>query len=139
MLCCVDTAVAASLHKTCVITPSPRLSISHCAAWSMFRYRGVNKLEDMLRHAGHSVDVMYYETLDMSLPQLEQLKSLKVIAVHCFFQPYWAWHCCCVDCWLHSTWQCLLLGGSHLALSAKEVHGRPSCIDTANSVVMYQC
>jgi hypothetical protein len=32
----------------------------------------------MLQHAGHVTDTLYYEVLDMPLPQLEQLKSLRV-------------------------------------------------------------
>jgi len=35
-------------------------------------------LDHMLRHAGHQVDVLYYEVLDIPLPQLEQLKTLRV-------------------------------------------------------------
>jgi hypothetical protein len=42
------------------------------------RYRGVAALQQMLQHAGHATDVLYYEQLDMPLPQLEQLKSLRV-------------------------------------------------------------
>jgi hypothetical protein len=34
----------------------------------------------MLRHANQSVDVLYYEVLDLPLPQLEQLKTLRVRA-----------------------------------------------------------
>lgn len=46
------------------------------------RYRGIPQLAAMLQHAGHVTDVLYYEVLDMPLPQLEQLKSLRVRA--CF-------------------------------------------------------
>jgi hypothetical protein len=35
-------------------------------------------LEHMLRHAGHAVDLLYYEVLDIPLPELEQLKTLTV-------------------------------------------------------------
>lgn len=42
------------------------------------RYRGFDSLEQMLRHTHHSVDVVYYEVLDLPLPALEQLKTLKV-------------------------------------------------------------
>jgi hypothetical protein len=32
----------------------------------------------LLRHTNHSVDVVYYEVLDLPLPALEQLKTLRV-------------------------------------------------------------
>jgi ubiquitin carboxyl-terminal hydrolase 7 len=49
-----------------------------CAALSSRRFRGVAALHQMLQHAGHATDTLYYEVLDMPLPQLEQLKSLRV-------------------------------------------------------------
>jgi hypothetical protein len=42
----------------------------------------------MLQHAGHAVDTLYYEVLDMPLPQLEQLKSLRV---SCLFSNIVMW------------------------------------------------
>ena len=81
LLCGVGTAAAVSgLHQLCATLQSsrPTVHFTLLPVGLCFRYRGVNKLEDMLRHAGHSVDAMYYETLVMSLQQLEQLKSLKV-------------------------------------------------------------
>jgi ubiquitin carboxyl-terminal hydrolase 7 len=40
----------------------------------------VDVLEHMLRHAGHAVDLLYYELLDIPLPELEQLKTFTVRA-----------------------------------------------------------
>lgn len=42
------------------------------------RFREKSSLQGMLQHAGHATDTLYYELLDMPLPQLEQLKSLRV-------------------------------------------------------------
>eukprot|EP00882_Tetradesmus_deserticola_P022493 GHRQ01024408.1.p1 GENE.GHRQ01024408.1~~GHRQ01024408.1.p1 ORF type:complete len:311 (+),score=118.51 GHRQ01024408.1:33-935(+) len=42
------------------------------------KYRGVAALHQMLQHANHATDTLYYELLDMPLQQLEQLKSLRV-------------------------------------------------------------
>lgn len=54
----------------------PHVSLCPC------RYRGFDTLEHMLRHANQSVDVLYYEVLDLPLPQLEQLKTLRVRIVY---------------------------------------------------------
>jgi hypothetical protein len=45
---------------------------------SLHRYRGFESLEQLLRHTTQIVDVVYYEVLDLPLPALEQLKTLKV-------------------------------------------------------------
>ena len=57
------------------------------AAAGAHRYRGIHQLQAMLQHAGHVTDVLYYELLDMPLPQLEQLKSLKVTSRHRHTRP----------------------------------------------------
>jgi hypothetical protein len=46
----------------------------------------------MLTHTTHVIDVLYYEVLDLPLPQLEQLKSLKA-----------SLSCCCAE----GSWPCL--------------------------------
>lgn len=51
---------------------------SHQPQRNPLKYRQVNRLEAMLQHAGHAMDCLYYEVLDLPLPQLEQLKTLKV-------------------------------------------------------------
>eukprot|EP00798_Chlamydomonas_sp_ICE-L_P025290 gene25290-10943_t len=40
-------------------------------------YRGMNNLEQMLKHQNHVNEVLYYEILDIPLPELEQLKTLR--------------------------------------------------------------
>jgi hypothetical protein len=42
------------------------------------RYRAPGDLARMLCHSNHATDTLYYETLDLPLPELEQLKTLKV-------------------------------------------------------------
>eukprot|EP00877_Chromochloris_zofingiensis_P003568 jgi/Chrzof1/13211/Cz07g24170.t1 len=51
---------------------------SHQPQRNPLKYRQVNRLEAMLQHAGHAMDCLYYEVLDLPLPQLEQLKTLKI-------------------------------------------------------------
>jgi ubiquitin carboxyl-terminal hydrolase 7 len=41
-------------------------------------YRGVEQLSDMLAQFNSTSDILYYEVLDMPLPELERLKSLKI-------------------------------------------------------------
>lgn len=45
------------------------------------KFQAPQSLDNMLVHGGHPTDTLYYEVLDMPLPQLEQLKTLK-IALH---------------------------------------------------------
>ncbi|MCD7455711.1 ubiquitin carboxyl-terminal hydrolase 13, partial [Datura stramonium] len=42
------------------------------------KYRGVDRLTEMLVHYNQSSDVLYYEVLDIPLPELQCLKTLKV-------------------------------------------------------------
>ncbi|XP_021721291.1 ubiquitin carboxyl-terminal hydrolase 13-like isoform X1 [Chenopodium quinoa] len=46
------------------------------------KYRGVDHLSDMLVHYNQTSDVLYYETLDIPLPELQGLKNLKVAFHH---------------------------------------------------------
>ncbi|KAL9242538.1 hypothetical protein vseg_016528 [Gypsophila vaccaria] len=46
------------------------------------RYRGVDHLSDMLVHYQQSSDILYYEVLDIPLPELQGLKNLKVAFHH---------------------------------------------------------
>jgi hypothetical protein len=45
---------------------------------SAVRYRAVSDLARLLSHSNHPTDTLYYEVLDLPLPQLEALKTLKV-------------------------------------------------------------
>ncbi|KAL2900926.1 Ubiquitin carboxyl-terminal hydrolase 12, partial [Bienertia sinuspersici] len=42
------------------------------------KYRGVDNLSDMLVHYNQTSDILYYEVLDIPLPELQGLKNLKV-------------------------------------------------------------
>ncbi|KAJ4755880.1 Ubiquitin carboxyl-terminal hydrolase 12 [Rhynchospora pubera] len=46
------------------------------------RYRGVEHLSDMLIHYNQTSDILYYEVLDIPLPELQGLKTLKVAFHH---------------------------------------------------------
>jgi ubiquitin carboxyl-terminal hydrolase 7 len=42
------------------------------------KYRGVERLTDMLVHYNQTSDILYFETLDLPLPELQGLKTLKI-------------------------------------------------------------
>eukprot|EP00246_Nothoceros_aenigmaticus_P013115 TRINITY_DN439_c0_g3_i1.p1 TRINITY_DN439_c0_g3~~TRINITY_DN439_c0_g3_i1.p1 ORF type:complete len:1081 (+),score=256.97 TRINITY_DN439_c0_g3_i1:216-3458(+) len=42
------------------------------------KYRGVDRLSDMLAHYNQTSDILYFEILDLPLPELQGLKTLKV-------------------------------------------------------------
>ncbi|OVA00858.1 Ubiquitin carboxyl-terminal hydrolases family 2 [Macleaya cordata] len=46
------------------------------------KYRGVDRLSDMLVHYNQTSDILYYEVLDIPLPELQCLKTLKVAFHH---------------------------------------------------------
>ncbi|XP_022765603.1 ubiquitin carboxyl-terminal hydrolase 13-like isoform X1 [Durio zibethinus] len=46
------------------------------------KYRGVEHLSDMLVHYNQNSDILYYEVLDIPLPELQCLKTLKVAFHH---------------------------------------------------------
>ncbi|KAL3338231.1 hypothetical protein AABB24_030400 [Solanum stoloniferum] len=46
------------------------------------RYRGVDRLTEMLSHYHQLTDILYYEVLDIPLPELQGLKTLKVTYYH---------------------------------------------------------
>ncbi|KAB1200300.1 Ubiquitin carboxyl-terminal hydrolase 12 [Morella rubra] len=46
------------------------------------KYRGVEQLSDMLVHYNQTSDILYYEVLDIPLPELQGLKNLKVAFHH---------------------------------------------------------
>ncbi|XVE68547.1 hypothetical protein DITRI_Ditri09bG0076600 [Diplodiscus trichospermus] len=46
------------------------------------KYRGVEHLSDMLVHYNQTSDILYYEVLDIPLPELQGLKTLKVSFHH---------------------------------------------------------
>ncbi|XP_057422809.1 ubiquitin C-terminal hydrolase 13-like isoform X2 [Lotus japonicus] len=46
------------------------------------KYRGVEHLSDMLVHYNQTSDILYYEVLDIPLPELQCLKTLKIAFHH---------------------------------------------------------
>ncbi|KAL0709113.1 hypothetical protein Bca4012_016091 [Brassica carinata] len=46
------------------------------------KYRGADRLSDMLVHYNQTSDILYYEVLDIPLPELQGLKTLKVAFHH---------------------------------------------------------
>ncbi|KAF5744940.1 hypothetical protein HS088_TW07G00521 [Tripterygium wilfordii] len=46
------------------------------------KYRGLDHLTDMLIHYNQTTDILYYEVLDIPLPELQGLKTLKVTFNH---------------------------------------------------------
>eukprot|EP01018_Ginkgo_biloba_P024911 Gb_04866 [translate_table: standard] len=46
------------------------------------KYRGIDHLSDMLVHYNQTSDILYYEVLDIPLPELQGLKTLKVAFHH---------------------------------------------------------
>ncbi|GLT88380.1 hypothetical protein SLE2022_064070 [Rubroshorea leprosula] len=46
------------------------------------KYRGVEHLSEMLVHYNQTTDILYYEVLDIPLPELQGLKNLKVAFHH---------------------------------------------------------
>lgn len=46
------------------------------------KYRGVDHLSEMLAHYNQTSDILYYEVLDIPLPELQGLKTLKVAFHH---------------------------------------------------------
>jgi len=82
----VCEAVAAELKRNGVAVPDAmyiRLTAHSCYSHGPkpqpIKYRGMDRLSDMLFHYNQMSDILYYEVLDMPLPQLEHLKSLKVV------------------------------------------------------------
>ncbi|KAG0478767.1 hypothetical protein HPP92_013486 [Vanilla planifolia] len=51
---------------------------SHQPKPQPIRFRGVEFLSDMLIHNNQTSDILYYETLDIPLPELQGLKTIKV-------------------------------------------------------------
>nr|GMD86161.1 ubiquitin carboxyl-terminal hydrolase 12-like [Ipomoea batatas] len=51
---------------------------TQCPMLHPIKYRGVRHLLDMLIHHSQVSDILYYEVLDIQLPKLEDLKTLKV-------------------------------------------------------------
>ncbi|CAN8298447.1 unnamed protein product [Cochlearia groenlandica] len=82
-----DDVVEKIAHKLGVDDPSKlRLTSHNCYSQQPkpqpIKYRGVDHLSDMLVHYNQTSDILYYEVLDIPLPELQGLKSLKVAFHH---------------------------------------------------------
>ncbi|KAL8483441.1 hypothetical protein ACS0TY_026223 [Phlomoides rotata] len=82
-----DEVVERIAHQLQVDDPSKiRLtsynSYSHQPKPHPIKYRGVDNLLDMLLHYNQISDILFYEILDMPLPELQGLRTLKVAFRH---------------------------------------------------------
>ncbi|KAK4790626.1 hypothetical protein SAY86_017930 [Trapa natans] len=78
-----DEVVERVAHQVGLDDPSKiRLTSHNCYSQqpkpTPIKYRGVQHLIDMLVHYNQISDMLYYEVLDIPLPQLQGLKNLKV-------------------------------------------------------------
>ncbi|KAL0418388.1 UNVERIFIED_CONTAM: Ubiquitin carboxyl-terminal hydrolase 13 [Sesamum radiatum] len=82
-----DEVVGRVAHQLGVDDPSKIRLTSHNSYSQQpkpnpIKYRGVDNLFDMLLHYNQTSDVLYYEILDMPLPELQGLRTLKVAFRH---------------------------------------------------------
>ncbi|XP_010519993.1 PREDICTED: ubiquitin carboxyl-terminal hydrolase 12-like isoform X2 [Tarenaya hassleriana] len=82
-----DDVVERVAHKLGLDDPSKiRLTSHNCYSQQPkpqpIKYRGVEHLSDMLVHYNQTSDILYYEVLDIPLPELQGLKTLKVAFHH---------------------------------------------------------
>ncbi|KAK3162072.1 hypothetical protein QOZ80_1BG0084980 [Eleusine coracana subsp. coracana] len=78
-----DDVVEKVAHHLSVNDPSkirltPHNPQSHQPKPHYIKYRGLDHLSDMLRHHNQMCDILYYEILDIPLPELENMKTLRV-------------------------------------------------------------
>ncbi|TXG49238.1 hypothetical protein EZV62_025113 [Acer yangbiense] len=82
-----DDVVERVSHHLALEDPSKiRLTPHNCYSQqpkpTPIKYRGMEHLSDMLAHYNQTSDVLYYEVLDIPLPELQGLKTLKVAFHH---------------------------------------------------------
>jgi ubiquitin carboxyl-terminal hydrolase 7 len=82
-----DDVVERVAHQLGLDNPSKiRLTSHNCYSQQPkpqpVKYRGVEHLLDMLIHYNQTCDILYYEVLDIPLPDLQSLKTLKVAFHH---------------------------------------------------------
>ncbi|KAJ9540076.1 hypothetical protein OSB04_026582 [Centaurea solstitialis] len=82
-----DDVVERLAHHLNLDDPSKiRLTAHNCYSQQPkpqpIKYRGVEHLSDMLAHYNQTSDILYYEVLDIPLPELQGLKTLKVAFHH---------------------------------------------------------
>ncbi|XP_010519991.1 PREDICTED: ubiquitin carboxyl-terminal hydrolase 12-like [Tarenaya hassleriana] len=82
-----DDVVEREARKLSLDDPSKiRLTSHNCYSQQPkpqpIKYRGVEHLSDMLVHYNQTSDILYYEVLDIPLPELQGLKTLKVAFHH---------------------------------------------------------
>ncbi|KAL6997869.1 CSN-associated deubiquitinating enzyme Ubp12 [Sarracenia purpurea var. burkii] len=82
-----DDVVDRVAHRLGVDDPSKiRLTPHNCYSQQPkphpIKYRGADHLLDMLVHYNQTSDILYYEVLDIPLPELQCLKTLKVAFHH---------------------------------------------------------
>ncbi|CAL9099651.1 unnamed protein product [Musa textilis] len=82
-----DDVVEKVAHQLSLNDPSKiRLTSHNCYSQQPkpqpIKYRGADHLSDMLVHFTQTSDILYYEVLDIPLPELQGLKTLKVAFHH---------------------------------------------------------
>ncbi|KAL6521230.1 CSN-associated deubiquitinating enzyme Ubp12 [Orobanche gracilis] len=82
-----DDVVERVAQRLCLDDPSKiRLTPHNCYSQqpkpNPIKYRSVDRLIDMLVHYNQISDILYYEVLDIPLPELQCLKTLKVAFHH---------------------------------------------------------
>ncbi|XAR64915.1 Ubiquitinyl hydrolase 1 [Bertholletia excelsa] len=82
-----DDVVERVAHRIGLNDPSKvRLTSHNCYSQQPkpqpIKYRSVDHLTDMLIHYNQTSDILYYEVLDIPLPELQGLKTLKVAFHH---------------------------------------------------------
>ncbi|KAG4953164.1 hypothetical protein JHK87_038758 [Glycine soja] len=70
------------LEDPSIIRLTPHNCYSQQPKPKPIKYRGVDHLSDMLVHYNQTSDILYYEVLDIPLPELQGLKTLKVAFHH---------------------------------------------------------
>ncbi|GMI92284.1 ubiquitin-specific protease 13 [Hibiscus trionum] len=86
-LCTYDDVVERVAQKLGLDDPSKiRLTSHNCYSQQPkpqpIKYRGADHLSDMLLHYNQTSDILYYEVLDIPLPELQGLKTLKLAFHH---------------------------------------------------------
>ncbi|XP_047982846.1 ubiquitin C-terminal hydrolase 13-like isoform X2 [Salvia hispanica] len=82
-----DEVVEKLARQLGVDDPS-KLRLTSCNSYTQqpkphpIKYRGVDNLLDMLLHHNQTSDILYYEVLDMPLPELQGLRTLRVAFRH---------------------------------------------------------
>ncbi|KAK9823704.1 hypothetical protein WJX72_004794 [[Myrmecia] bisecta] len=76
---CRELAAALKLPDPQLLRLTQHNCYSQTPKPAPLKFRGLDSLVDMLVHYNQVTDILYYEVLDLPLPELERLKTLKVV------------------------------------------------------------